>query len=30
MYNDLKEKQELLLQKINGYIAYLKRRKQEG
>ena len=29
LYNELKEKQALLLQKINGYIAYLKRRKQE-
>jgi four helix bundle protein len=28
-FNELKEKHEFLLKKINGYIAYLKRRKQE-
>ncbi len=28
-FNELKEQQEKLLKKINGYIAYLKRRKQE-
>jgi four helix bundle protein len=28
-FTELKEKQEYLLQKINGYISYLKRRKQE-
>lgn len=29
LFNEYKEKQEFLLKKINGYIAYLKRRKQE-
>lgn len=29
-FYELKEKQEYLLKKINGYIAYLKLRKQEG
>ena len=28
-FTELKEKQEYLLKKINGYISYLKRRKQE-
>lgn len=30
IFSDLKLKQEHLLKMINGYIAYLKRRKQEG
>jgi len=30
IFGDLKLKQEHLLKMINGYIAYLKRRKQEG
>jgi len=30
LFQELKKKQEYLLEKINGYIAYLKRRKQEG
>lgn len=29
-FKELKQKLELLLCKLNGYIAYLKRRKQEG
>lgn len=30
LFQELKFKQENLLKKLNGYIAYLKRRKQEG
>jgi len=29
LFNELKEKQQHLLYKLNAYIAYLKRRKQE-
>jgi four helix bundle protein len=29
-YNELKQQSEHLLKMLNGYIAYLKRRKQEG
>ena len=29
LFKELKQKQEFLLQKLNGYIAYLKRRKKE-
>jgi four helix bundle protein len=30
IFEEMKQKQEFLLMKTNGYIAYLKRRKQEG